>query len=351
VRLTSCDFERLMRPFEPFEKDPLLAVAVSGGRDSMALALLAGAWVAPRGGRLLAFIVDHALRAGSAAEATAVRAVLGKEGIEAEILRWDGHKPQTGIQQAARAARYRLIFAACRHSGILHLLVGHHADDQAETISMRARRASGPDGLAGMAALVEHRDLRLLRPLLGVSRERLTATLQARGISWVEDASNSDLRFERARLRATGELRGSPVGMGQGRSAAETLLAEACTEVLEFGDAGELAVDRGAFARLAGTQRAALLSRVIQAIGGGDHPPRRERLQRAVDRLAGPIERGKSGKAGDFTFAACRLALRRAPGSHRLYWRVRPEKGKKPGQPLIPAAFFACGASGAHHVD
>ena len=138
----------------------------------------------------------------SAAEAAATASLLGRHGCEAEILRWSEAKPRSGLQEAARAARYRLLREACRRRGILHLLVAHHADDQAETVAMRAARQSGPDGLAGMSAAVELPEVRLLRPLLGVSRSRLTATLLARGVPWIDDPSNADPRFERARLRA-----------------------------------------------------------------------------------------------------------------------------------------------------
>ncbi len=351
MRLSAPDFERLMQPFEPFEKNPVLAVAVSGGRDSLALALLADAWARARQGRVLALIVDHGLRPQSAAEATATEATLTSQAIAAKILRWCHDSPTTGIQQAARAARYRLMFGACRDHGLLHLLVAHHAEDQAETVSMRAARASGPDGLAGMAALVEHADVRVLRPLLEIPRTRLTATLEDRGVRWIDDPSNSDPRFERARLRASGGARAAPGRAVEIRAAAETRLAEACVDTLEFDPAGELAIDRGRFAKLGTAVRARMLSRVLQAVGGSGHPPKRERIERALGRLAGPAERGKSGKARDFTLAACRLALRQAPGSRRLRWLVWSENGRNGGQPLVPAAFFACGAPAAHHVD
>src|SRR4029077_6487242 len=130
--------------------------------------------------------------------------VLARHGIASAILTWPGAKPRAGLQEAARGARYRLLRDECRRRDILHLLLAHHADDQAETVAMRAARQSGPDGLAGMAALVEQSEVRLLRPLLAVSRARLTATLLARGVPWLDDPSNVDPRFERARLRANG---------------------------------------------------------------------------------------------------------------------------------------------------
>jgi tRNA(Ile)-lysidine synthase len=338
--LDGAAFARLMAPFERFEKQPVIAVAVSGGRDSLALALLAEAWAAERDGRMIGLIVDHGLRPESAAEAATTEATLRRHGCEAEILRWSGAKPRTALQEAARAARYRLLREACRRRGILHLLVAHHADDQAETVTMRAMRKSGPDGLAGMSAIVEMPDVRLLRPLLGVGRSRLGATLRARGVPWIDDPSNADPRFERA--------------VDAGRPARELALAAAAVEALEFAS-GDVAIDRSAFVRLGSKLQASLLSRVVQAVGGGDHPPRRDRLARAAERLCAPVSRGKSGKGQDFTLSACRLMLRRASDSRRLQWIVRAEHGRRDGrngaQSLIPAAFFACGASAGPHLE
>lgn len=350
-------FARAMAPFEPFEKDPVVAVAVSGGRDSLALALLAHDWARARGGRIVALVVDHGLRSGSDREAAATRGLLARLGIEAGVLDWSGPKPRSGLQAAARSARYRLLSGECRRRGILHLLLAHHADDQAETVAMRAARGSGLDGLAGMAALVERPDVRLLRPLLAVPRARLTATLLARGVAWIDDPSNTDLRFERARLRAA-PLRAAPsnaagasVAESGLRAAGERRLAQAAVETLEFDQAGAAIIDRAGFCRLGAGLQARLLSRVVLAVGGRDHAPRRDRAERAARRLAGPVVRGKSGKGQDFTLSACRLTLRQVPGSRRLRWIVWPESGRNGRQPLVPAEFFACGGRAASHVD
>jgi tRNA(Ile)-lysidine synthase len=346
-------FARLMAPFEPFEKQPVLAVAVSGGRDSLALALLAREWARGRGGRIVGLVVDHGLRPESASEAAATGATLRRLGCDAELLRWSEAKPRAGLQEAARAARYRLLRQACRCRGILHLLVAHHADDQAETVAMRVARRSGPDGLAGMSAIVELPEVRLLRPLLGVGRSRLTATLLACNVAWLDDPSNADPRFERARLRSGDQPMPGPADTG--RAARERRLAAAAVEVLDAGPAGELAIDRSAFVRLERDLQSGLLSRVAQAVGGRSHPPRRDHLERAVDRLCAQVARGKSGKGQDFTLSACKFLLRQEPQSRRLQWIVRPEHGRRDGksgaQPLIPAAFFACGASPASHLE
>ncbi len=345
-------FARLMAPFEPFESAPVVAVAVSGGRDSLSLALLARDWAEARGGRIVALIVDHALRPESEQEAAGTRDLLRGLGIETCILRWSGPKPRSGLQSAARTERYRLLSGECRCRGILHLLLAHHADDQLETVIMRWARGSGLDGLAGMAALTERPDVRLLRPLLSVPRASLTATLLALGVPWIDDPSNMDLRFERARLRAGAPLAGAVPAADNGRRAAdERRLAQAAVDTLEFDQDGNAVIDRAGFCRLGAGLQARLLSRVVLAVGGRDHAPRRDRAERAAGRLAGPGLGGKSGKAQDFTLSACRLTLRQAKGSRRLRWIVWPENGRNGRQPLVPAEFFACGGRAASHVD
>jgi len=354
--LTAGQFSSLMAPFAPFESRPVLAVAVSGGRDSLALALLAHDWADALEGRIVGLIVDHGLRLESADEAAKTRDLLTRHGVAAEILRWRGAKPATRLQEAAREARYRLLLGACRARGILHLLIAHQLDDQAETVAMRAARQSGPDGLAGMATLVEQRAARVLRPLLSIPRTRLTATLEARAVAWIDDPSNLDSRFERARLRKAERAPApSSAGPGRSRTTGDRRLAAAAVDVLEFDMAGAVAVDRAGFARLGRELGQRLLSRVIQAVGRRDYPPRRERLERAAARLSLGVSRGKSGKSQDFTLSECCLELRQAPDGRRLRWIIRPENGrkdaKKAGQPLIPAAFFSCGAVSAPHLD
>lgn len=230
------EFSALMAPLAPFEPAPCLAAGVSGGADSLCLALLAAAWARARGGSLLALIVDHGLRPESAAEALATQTRLAGRGIPSRILTLVGLRHGPALAERARAARYQALASACAAEGILHLLLGHHAADQAETVLIRALGGSAAAGMAGMAALVETGTLRLLRPLLPVPPGRLRATLRAAGTEWVEDPSNTDPRPLRSRIRllradrdgtgaATAALVRAAAASGRARAAREDAAA------------------------------------------------------------------------------------------------------------------------------
>jgi tRNA(Ile)-lysidine synthase len=194
--------------FSGLENSRGLILAVSGGPDSTALLLLAARWAKglKRPPKLVAVTIDHGLRAEAAREALAVKRLARRLGVTHRILRWRGKKPKTGLQEAARAARYRLLGQAAADAGHAHILTGHTLDDQAETVLFRLARGSGLVGLAGMAnasplPIGADRIGFLLRPLLRIPKARLFATLRAAGIAFSEDPSNRDPRFTRARLR------------------------------------------------------------------------------------------------------------------------------------------------------
>lgn len=179
-----------------------LGVAVSGGPDSLALLLLAEAAFP---GRVNAATVDHCLRAQSAVEAEAVARLCGEIGVPHRILAARVEPSGEGLQAAARAARYAALAQWMDGEDLQILLTAHHADDQAETLLMRLNRGSGVAGLAGVRAqgFVPGAGgrLRLCRPLLGWRRSELRAVVEAAGIEAALDPSNSDERFDRARLR------------------------------------------------------------------------------------------------------------------------------------------------------
>jgi tRNA(Ile)-lysidine synthase len=189
-----------------------LILAVSGGPDSTALLVMAAGWAKrvksqlKRSPKLVAVTVDHGLRAESRREATAVKRLARRFGVAHRTVRWRGQKPSTGLQAAARAARYRLLAREAARAGFVHIVTAHTLDDQAETLLFRLARGSGLTGLAGMAPISTlptsaDREIFLLRPLLGIPKTRLIATLRAAGVDYNDDPSNRDPRFARTRLR------------------------------------------------------------------------------------------------------------------------------------------------------
>lgn len=179
-----------------------LAVAVSGGPDSLALLLLAHAAFP---GGVSAATVDHGLRAESAAEAEAVARLCGDLGVPHQSLATRVAQAGEGLQAAARAARYSALAAWMDEQGLALLLTAHHCDDQAETLLMRLNRGSGVAGLAGVRATGAVPGaggrLRLCRPLLGWRRSELQAIVDAAGVEAARDPSNEDEAYDRARLR------------------------------------------------------------------------------------------------------------------------------------------------------
>jgi len=275
--MTQAEFAALMTPLGPFEPAPRLAAAVSGGADSMALALLADAWVRERGGSLRALVIDHGLRVESAAEAALTVQRLAARSIPAATMCLTDLRPGPALAERARAARYAALRTACVRHGILHLLLGHHAADQAETVLMRQQSNSGPAGLAAMPALSEQLQLRLLRPLLGVPPVRLRATLRAAGVGWVDDPSNRDQRTLRARVRAglddpdgTGPAIAALCDAARAAGAARAAREAASAAIL----ARRAAIHPEGYALLSpGPIDPAALAALIQTIAGAPFPP------------------------------------------------------------------------------
>jgi tRNA(Ile)-lysidine synthase len=324
------EFAARMARLGPFEPGPQVAIAVSGGADSMALALLGSAWAQGKGGTAVGFIVDHGIRPESAQEASCVAGWLAQLGLSARILRLSGLAKGSGLAERAREARYAALVAACREAGMLHLLLGHHAGDQAETVMMRALSGSGAAGLAGMAALVELASVRLLRPLLDISPRRLRAMLRQAGVAWVEDPSNQDRTVLRTRLRAAlrdAERSGPAVAelvetarrAGAMRAEEERRIAAELAEKAEFYAEG--------FALLCAARMSlGALSTVLRMVSGGWLPP----APGVVAALAGELRSA--------TLAGARVIPAGALG--RGWLVVREARPMGPAVPAVPGAVW-----------
>lgn len=204
-----------------FKRPATLLIAVSGGSDSAGLLVALAALCAS--GRyphitLCAATIDHDLRAGSSEEAAGVGALCARHGVPHSVRRWEGAKPATGLQAAARAERYARLVEAATGAGANAIVAAHTRDDQSETVAMRAARAREGIGLSGMAdAVLLDGAVWLLRPFLGVGRAEIRDFLTAKGEGWIDDPSNLNPRFERVRIRAQGEV-SLPAPGGEERS-------------------------------------------------------------------------------------------------------------------------------------
>jgi tRNA(Ile)-lysidine synthase len=272
-------FAAAMEGSGPFEPHPAIAVAVSGGADSMALAILARDWARQRDGSTQALVVDHGLRPASADEARITIERLTALGIPARLLPLVNLVHGPALAERARIMRYEILTDACREAGVLHLLLGHHAADQMETLAMRVLRVSGTHGLAGMPAVRETAGLRLLRPLLGIEPAWLRDFLIALDADWIEDPSNHDMRALRPRLRRglAGHVL-ADTGLGPALSAVGRLRSrEEADTAREL--AGRAMIRPEGFALLSpGRIGPAALSSLVRTIGGMAYPPNPARI-------------------------------------------------------------------------
>lgn len=180
-----------------------IAVAVSGGADSMALSLLMHEWAEPLGKKMIGLTVDHQLRNNSTQEAIQVHTWFKYYGIEHHTLTWEHFSslPLSGLQTKARSARYHLLEEWCKNANVDALMTAHHAQDQLETFLMRLSKGSGLTGLCGIRPLIKTSWGYLCRPLLTISPEQLKTTLLRFNQLFIEDPSNKNLEFTRVRWR------------------------------------------------------------------------------------------------------------------------------------------------------
>lgn len=286
-----------------------VAVAVSGGPDSTALLHIADLWSRRRSTPLLVLTVDHGLRPEAAAEVVAVGKLARRLGHSHRILRWTGPKPSGGLQAAARAARLRLMAEACHAAGTDTLLLAHHRDDQAETVLHRIDRDTGPAGLAGMASTAAWHGVRLVRPFLGIAKQRLIATCLAAGIGYAEDPSNAHRRYARGqfrRLRPVLDEVGLTVdrltrlaeAIGVARAALETAVRGLLEREATILPCGTVRLDRAAIAAAPPALSATLLTAILRIAGGGGYPAGTDALATLGDWLARSSANGRRTLAG-----------------------------------------------------
>jgi len=195
-------FFKIMDNLGPYENNPNLAVAVSGGCDSLCLAILAKEWTNIRGGTITALIVDHGLRKDSKKECKETQNILKKRKIFSYCFTWKLSKiPKSGVQEKAREFRYNIFEEWCYKKKIAHLLVAHHFEDQKETFLMRLNHNSNIYGLACMPKILIKKKIRILRPFLDFKKKEIISYLKEKKINWINDPTNTSSKYSRNRLR------------------------------------------------------------------------------------------------------------------------------------------------------
>lgn len=283
---------RLALPALDFTSVQSVALAISGGSDSSALMKLA---VLARSGAfrnvaLVAFTVDHGLREGSAGEAAMVARWCAEHGIFHETLRWHGEIIRSGLQAAARKARYDLMTDRCAAMGCGVLMTAHTADDQAETVAMRMTRTDSPKSLAGIWPSMTWNGITVCRPLLHERRETLRAFLRDVGQPWIEDPSNDDLRFERVRVRKSLAAGDVPILAARAEAAITTAMANSAEATAWLEDHpvshfGHVQFSRMGFASQPVAVQCEILSNLLAMLGG--KPPLRAQLRELAAHLRG----------------------------------------------------------------
>ncbi|HEY3889336.1 MAG TPA: tRNA lysidine(34) synthetase TilS [Caulobacteraceae bacterium] len=261
-----------------------IAVAFSGGGDSLAALIATKAWADGCGRPVIAFHVDHQLQAASAAWRDFAADAAHRLGVGFRALAWIGEKPGHGLAAAARRARHGLIAEAARAAGATTVVFGHTADDIAESALMRAQGSSlgPPREWRPSPVWPEGRGVFILRPLLAVRRAAIRAALRASGWGWIDDPANEDPRQPRARARR--QLVGATNGPTPLVDDLDTALAAA---VATFDDWGTIRLDRASLRRTPGAPGRRMLAAAMLCVGGGERPPRAERVGALFDRLAG----------------------------------------------------------------
>ena len=308
-----------------------IALAVSGGPDSMAMMHLFALWRQKHplktGQKDLVLSVDHGLRKEAADEVAFVIKTANQLGFEAVPLKVEGLQGKAGIQQKARVARYEDVTAVMKERAVNTLLTAHTKDDQAETFLMRVKRGSGVEGLSCILPKRELYGVKLVRPLLETSKQDLLDWLQERDLKWCDDPSNKDDGFERVKVRKLlGEL--DETGELSHGIAESTRRLQGTREALEVWTEnffalevtchldGRLGVNKAAFLKLPHAMQTMVLQRALQAFR--QRQVQLSKLERGVDHLV-TIAKDKSTPKARFALGG--VMIEKTPSKEFLFYR------------------------------
>ena len=285
--------------------DDKVAVAVSGGIDSLSLVLLANEYLKNK--KIIGITIDHKLRPSSTHEAEYIKKLLKSLNIEHHILTWNRNSEDNVNEDLARQARYNLIEEFCEQNDINTILIGHHRQDQAENFLIRLFRGSGILGLSSIKKSSKRNALTIIRPLLEAKKEDLQKFLEDNKIRWVEDESNSDEKYLRNKIRnflnsfddrdliidrinSTVEIFNS----------ANNIIINEINRLEENGVFSNKTIDYGKFLKLDNEIQRRILSKILKSSSKKNDEIRGEKIDRLLDII-------KSCKIKNYEINGCRF--------------------------------------------
>ena len=274
-----------------------IAIAISGGADSVALCFLLQEYCREAKIELLAVTVDHKIRENSSSEALNVGALLNKHGISHHILELTNKVPEKNIEASLREKRYSLLYDFCLAHEIEFLFLGHQEGDVAENFLIRLFRGSGLDGLSAIAEISDLKKIKLVRPLLDVKKDDLKEFLKQKNIAFFEDETNKDEKFLRNKIRNFLEslpendliqkrIKKSADEISKIRDHFDSDLLREARYLLRFDKNGTCYIERNKFSEIDETMALKILALVLMEVGGKTYKPRFEKLKNFYHYLA-----------------------------------------------------------------
>jgi tRNA(Ile)-lysidine synthase len=292
INIFSAQVERIFAGKKPRQ----IAVAVSGGADSLALTLLLDEFCRRNKIKLFAVTVDHKMRKSSSDEAKKLGKILKAKKISHEILAIPKNKiPQKNIEANLRESRYSLLCEFCKKNKIEFLFLGHHLGDVAENFLIRLFRGSGLDGLSTMAEISEINGIKLVRPLLNFEKDQLKKFLQSKKVKWFEDETNDDEKFLRNKIRKFFDsfenknliqkrIKNASDEIAKMRDLFDLELLEKAKETLEFKDDSFL-IKQKEFQKIEEKIALKILALILMEVGEKNYKPRLEKLKNFYNHL------------------------------------------------------------------
>ena len=289
--MITAKFKEVIDKIFPGKLPQKIAVAVSGGIDSMSLVFLLKELTKNHPEAITALIVDHKIRENSLREATSVKQILESHNIKCEILESYLEKaPIANIEANLRQVRYDLLNKFCSENGIKYLFVGHHQQDNAENFLIRLFRGSGVDGLAAIDYISDFGEIKIARPLLDFDKEDLKQYLERGGIKWFEDESNEDEKYLRNKIRKflnsldNKELINQRIGLASrlilnNKKIIEKYLSTNSSKFLEFNELGYFLLKKDNFNQLIAEEALHYLALALMEVSGNYYKPRLQQLE------------------------------------------------------------------------